>query len=260
MNKKIAFLLCVIGLLGLKLSAQDNNHFGVFAGGSINMMKIDQSLYYDDSKLSTSMIINPSTHDTTYITAFLPIDNASVKPNGGFMLGGFYEYKADENFALQFELLYNQHGYSIKGTVDKKNMSDDNYITNDYSASMKLSNFSATLLLKIYATDYISIDLGAQPSYCFRAIKSGKCGIEQFSTVYKDKEYNSLNFSAIGGVTGYWKNFFLTARYSFGFINVLNAKKPVILNDNPNEILYTYTNNLKSKTSSVQLTIGYKFK
>ena len=257
MNKKLTFLVCLLAIFGLRLSAQNEMHFGVFTGGSINMMNINKSFYYDDDKPITIYNYETDKIDSVY---FLTVNGAKVKPNGGFILGGLFEYKVNDMLGLQFELFYNQYGYNITGTVDKKNQGDDDFVTYKYNAKTKISNFSAALLLKIYACDYLSLDLGAQPSFCFRATKEGKRGIEQFKIAYNDNdEYNSLNFCATGGLTGYYGNFFLSARYSIGFTDILKTKTPALLNDEKEEIYYTYSE-AKSTTSSVQFTLGYRFK
>ena len=256
MNKKLAFLVCLLAIFGLKLSAQEETHWGIFFGGSVNMMNIDKSFYYDDSEVDTRKLIGI---DTTYIVSYMPVNGASVKPNGGFVIGGFFEYKASEMVGLHFELLYNQYGYKLTGTVDKYNIGDENFVTYDYSSNLKMSNFSAALLVKIHALDFLSVDLGVQPSYCFRMIKESKRGIENRSTNYDSKnDYNPLNFSATGGLTGYWGDVFISARYTLGFTDVLKVKHPYHLNDN-NEIKYNYSD-AKSTTSSVQLTVGYRIK
>lgn len=260
MNKKLTFLVCLLAILGLKLSAQNDIHFGVFTGGSVNWMNIDKSLYYDDDKPITIYDLVGDKIDSVY---YLNINDAKVTPNGGFILGGLFEYKINDMLGLQFELFYNQYGYNIKGSVDVQNHGDDSYETYDYHAKMKISNFSAALLMKIYACDYLSIDLGAQPSYCFRATKEGKRGIEQFNIAYKDNEYNTLNFNATGGLTGYYRNFFLSARYSIGFVDVLKAKSPYyvenLANEDDNNIKFNY-DDAKSTTNSVQITLGYRFR
>ncbi len=257
MNKKSAILICLLAVFGMRLSAQDEIHYGFFLGGSVNMMNIDTGFYYDDSKPVTTTHINV---DTTYTAAYLHVDNASVKPNASIMLGGFFEYNIDKSLALQFEIFYNQYGYKLEGTVDQKNISDDDVITYDYKSNMRISNFSAALLLKIKPTQHLSVDLGVQPSYCFRMIKEAKYGILHESTVYDSKEYNPLNFSVLGGVTGYMNDFYLALRYSFGFIDIMKTKQPYYFsNNNFTEIKYLYEN-AKSTTSSVQLTLGYKIK
>lgn len=261
MNKKLTFLICFLAIFGLRLTAQEDMHYGVFVGGSINMMNIDKGFYYDDSRLPTPIpIINPISHDTTgYNVAYPIVEGASVKPNGGFIIGGFFEYKASKLLSLQFEVLYNQYGYTLKGKVNQKDISDDDVITYNYKGSLKMSNISAAVLLKIQPIKYLSVDLGVQPSYCFRVIKDGELGILRESTVYKsDKEYNPLNLSAIGGLTCYWGDVFFSARYSLGFMDVMKTKEPYYLKEEK-EIKYLYKE-AKSTTSAVQLTIGYRIK
>ena len=260
MNKKLTFLVCLLAIFGLKLSAQEEMHYGLFLGGSVNMMSIDKGFYYDDSKPITTRTITPE-HDTIYSASYLPVDNASVKPSGGFLIGGYFEYQASNIFSLQFELLYNQYGYRLKGTVDKKDIDDDDIITYDYKSNLKMSNLSASVIFKIKPIQYLSVDLGVQPSYCFRMIKDGELGILRESTVYNDDEYNPLNLSALGGITGYWGDLYLSARYSLGFINVLKTKEPYYPeNGGENtDIKYLYKE-ARSTTSAIQLTVGYRIK
>ena len=260
MNKKLTFLICLLAIFGLKISAQEESHWGLFLGGSVNKMNIDKGFYYDDSRRPTpTPIINPSSHDTTgYDAAFPIVSNASVKPNGGFIIGGFYEYKASDLIGLQFELLYNQYGYKLKGSVDQTDYHGE-ITTYDYKANMRISNFSAAVIVKIQPIKYLSVDLGVQPSYCFRMIKDGELGILHESTVYdSDKEYNPLNLSALGGITYYWNKIFFSARYSLGFMDVLKVKTPHYLKDEK-EVKYNYKD-AKSTTSAVQLTVGYRIK
>ena len=264
MNKKFTFLICLLAIFGLKISAQEEMHYGLFLGGSVNMMNIDKGFYYDDSKRPTPIpIINPTSHDTIgYNVAFPVVDNASVKPSGGFVIGGFFEYKASKLFSLQFELLYNQYGYKLKGTVDQKDIADDEVITYDYKGNMKISNLSAAVLAKIQPVKYLSIDLGVQPSYCFRMIKEGELGILRESTVYdSENEYNPLNLSAIGGLTCYWGDVFFSARYSLGFMDIMKIKDPYYPTGTEvnKEVKYLYKD-AKSTTSAIQLTVGYRIK
>ena len=124
---------------------------------------------------------------------------------------------------------------------------------------MRISNFSAAVIVKIQPIKYLSVDLGVQPSYCFRMIKDGELGILRESTVYdSDKEYNPLNLSALGGITYYWNKIFFSARYSLGFMDFLKVKTPYYLKDEK-EVKYNYKD-AKSTTSAVQLTVGYRIK
>ena len=263
MNKKLACLICLLAIFGIRLSAQEEMHYGVFVGGSVNMMNIDKGFYYDDSKRPTPIpIINPISHDTTgYNVAYSIVDNASVRPSGGFIIGGFFEYKASEMFALQFEVLYNQYGYKLKGTIDQKNISNSEVVTYDYKSNLKMSNVTAAVILKIQPIKYLTVDLGVQPSYCFRMIKEAERGILHESTVYSDKEYNPLNLSALGGLTCYFGDIFFSARYSLGFMDVLKIKEPYypVGTEGDKEIKYLYSD-AKSTTSAVQFTVGFRIK
>lgn len=257
MNKKLTFLICLLAIFGLKLSAQNEINFGIFTGGSVNTMNIDKAFYYDDDRAVT--VYNSLTEqvDTVYYNI---VNGASIKPNGGFILGGLFEYKSSERFGLQFELLFNQYGYKLNGSIDEKNHSDNSFETYPYTSSLKISNFSAALLLKIYAFDFLSVDLGVQPSYCFRMIKEGKRGIEQFSTNYDNENYNALNFNATGGLTGYIGDFFVSARYTFGFTDILKVRKPYYeYVDEEHTVFSNIFSDAKSTTSSLQFTIGYRF-
>lgn len=254
MNKKLALLICLLAFFGLKISAQENISYGIFLGGSINTMNIDKSFYYDDSEPFQTPLTN-----NTYNAYYLTVYNASVKPIGGFILGGFFEYKLTERVGLQLEIFYNQYGYKLKGKVDQINHSDTT--TYNYNGKLKMSNFSAALLMKYYVLpDKMSIDLGIQPSYCFRAIKETERGIIHKDNVYdSNNEYNPLNLCATGGVTGYFfDNITVSARYTIGFTDVLKVKEPYNVENTGNNVRFRYSN-AKSTVSSIQLTVGYRW-
>ena len=261
MKKKIAFIILLMTVFSLTMSAQ-TKRYGLFVGGSINMMNIDKSMYYDDSEPYTVMGYNHYTQDTNYTVSYLPVDGATVKPNGSILFGGFFEYMASDMVGLQFELLYNQYGYKLKGTVDQKNIADDQVNTYAYESNLKMSNFTAAVLVKIQPVRYFSIDLGVQPSYCFKMTKETQKGPFHKNHVYDSKnEYNTLNVGATGGFTAYWGDVFFAARYTLGLVDVLQKKTPY--NDTSEGgdgvIKYTY-DDVKSRTSSVQLTVGYRIR
>ena len=260
MKKKLAFIILLMTVLCLTMTAQ-TKRYGLFVGGSINMMNVDKSMYYDDSEPYTIMTYNQY-QDTSYKVSYQPVDGASVKPNGSILFGGFFEYMASDMVGLQFELLYNQYGYKLKGTVDQKNIADDQVNTYDYESNLKMSNFTAAVLVKIQPIKYLSIDLGVQPSYCFKMTKETQKGPFHKNHVYDSKnEYNTLNVGATGGFTAYWGDVFFSARYTLGLVDVLQLKTPY--NDTSEGgdgvIKYTY-DDVKSSTSSVQLTVGYRIR
>ena len=261
MKKKLAFIILLMTVFSMTLSAQIKR-YGLFFGGSINTMNIDKSLYYDDSEPNTVMGYNHNTQDTTYTVSYLPVDGASVKPNGSVLFGGFFEYMTIDMVGLQFELLYNQYGYKLKGTVDQKNIADDEVMTYNYESNLKMSNITAAILVRIHPIKYLSVDLGVQPSYCFRMTKETHKGPFHKNHVYDSKtEYSPLNVGATGGFTAYWGDVFFSARYTLCFVDVLQKKTPY--NDTSEGgdgvIKYTY-DDVKSSTSSVQLTVGYRIR
>lgn len=259
MKRNLTILISLLAIFGLKMSAQDEMHFGVFVGGSLNMMSIDKSLYYDDSEMFETL--NPS--DTTIASIYyLKVKNASVSPNFGFNIGGFYEYRINELIKLHFEVLVNQTGYKLKGDVTQKSSFGSDSTTYSYKSSLKSTNIGASVIIKIQPLEYLSVDLGVQPTYCFRMIKDTEKALYRKTSVYDGKnEYNPLNFSAIGGITGYWGNFYLSARYALGFLDVLKVKKPYYPKhaDEDATIEYLY-DDAKSTTSSIQLTLGLRIR
>ena len=259
MNKRLAILICLLAIFGLKLTAQEEGHFGIFFGGSLNMMNIDNKFYYDDSEPFTTL--NPV--DTTVSSVYyLKVKDASVKPDFGFLIGGFYEYQISEMVKIHFEVLVNQTGYKMTGNVTQNNLFDNDSTTYSYKSNLKSTNVGASLIVKIQPVEYLSVDLGVQPTYCFRMIKETERAIYHKTTVYNgDKEYNPLNVSALGGITGYWGDFYLSARYTLGFLDILKVKTPYYQqhSEDNDEIKYLYKD-AKSTTSSVQLTVGYRIK
>lgn len=260
MNKKLALIICLITVFSLKISAQNESHYGLYFGMSINNMKIDDRLYFDDSEVNTTFTVHGD--DTTYMAKYLAVNDAKVSPNAGFVIGGFFEYEISELFGLQFHVLYNEFGYKITGSVDQQNLTDNNFTTYSYSANTKMSNISAALLFKINVwKQNMSVELGVQPSYCFRMIKDTERDIIKKTTVYEtEKEFNPLNICGSIGLTyNIFENFFVAMRLDVGFLDVMKSKEPYITKDNPYTIKYTYTD-VKSTTNSLLLTVGYKIK
>ena len=259
MNRKLTLLLCLMTIIGTKLSAQNESHYGLYLGCSANTSKLSANLYYDDSEVFTSTEINGV--DTSYLVKYLPVDDAKVIANLGFVIGGYYEYEISKKLGLQFHVLYNQYGYFMEGKVDRPDIGDDNSVIYDYNAKMKMSNISAAVLLKINVwKENMSVDLGVQPSYCFKAVKETTTGISHKSVIYDSKnDFNALNVCGSLGLTWYYfDTFFLSAKVNLGLLNVLKAKEPYITNDAPEVIKYKYSDTT-SKTNSIIVTVGYRF-
>lgn len=251
MNKKLALLICFLAVLGIKIQAQDGQYaFGIYLGGNVHNMNIGNEFYYDDDR---PIPINNDANEVTDYT-YLKINDASVSANFGGVLGGYFEYKFNDYFGVQFDLLFIRTGYCIKGNVDQKNVTDTtNY---NYKATMKANNlqFGATAKLHLL-DDHLSVDLGVLPTYCFKLSKDIERGTEKSSIAYTSKEYNTFGCNAIFGVSGYFGEvFYVGLHYNLGFTNVLKTKTPY-LDEEAQAVAYKY-DNAPSKASSLQLTVG----
>lgn len=254
--KKLLLSIGITMLFSINMLAQEI-HYGVYAGGSVNMMNIGSEFYYDDSEVFT--VVKPN---GTYVMSYLPVSNAKIHPNGGFTLGGLFEYKANDFFGLQVELLFNQYGYKMTGIVEQHDMTDDQVQVYDYTASLKMSDFSGAVMAKLYVVNnLLTIDLGVMPSFCFRDIKDTKRGISHKTVVYHAKDdYNPLNFSALGGLTFYFfDTLFLSARYLYGFTDILKTRQPYLPDGatSSQDMVFHYSD-APSKSSSVVFTIGFR--
>ncbi|MBR6091508.1 MAG: PorT family protein [Bacteroidales bacterium] len=254
--KKLLISVGIAMLFSINVLAQEI-HYGVYAGGSVNMMNIGSEFYYDDSEVYTTAM-----PDETYTMSYLPVTNAKIHPNGGFTLGGLFEYKANDFFSLQFELIFNQYGYKMTGTVEQHDLTDDQVQVYDYTANLKMSDFSGALMAKLYVVNnLLTIDLGVMPSFCFRDIKDTKRGISHKTVVYHaNKDYNPLNFSALGGLTFYFfDTLFLSARYVYGFTDVLKTRHPYLpQGSTDSQEMELHYNDASSKASSVVFTLGFR--
>lgn len=254
MKKKSVILIFMLAILGMNLSAQNDKHYGIYFGGSINMMQLDEKFFYDDSELSTNMLINGA--DTTYTARYLPIKDPSLRHDFGFFIGGFFEYDIDEIFGMQLHLLVNQYNYWVNGLVYNTTL--------QYKGTMEMLNISAALFFKIHFwKKRMSIDLGVQPSYCVRMIKEtehGNKNLYRKRTIYNnEKDFKPINFcAAIGATYNFTKKTFLSARYNVGFVNILNVREPYVTEEKPYTVKYIYTN-AKSTTNSLMISIGYRF-
>ena len=197
--------------------------------------------------------------------AYLPIENARKKANTNIVIGGYYEYRLNDLLGLRFDLLYNGGGYSLKGDITKREIIDTTqYFVYNYSASTKASNISASVMASLHVlNDKMTVELGVQPSYCIQIIKEAEWTLNKSrinkSTIYeKTKEYNPFNFAIVGGLTGYiTEHIFVSARYSLGMMDIFNAKKPYLSNEGKIKYLY---DDVDSKTNSLLITLGYRFK
>ena len=254
MNKKLALLVCFLTVLGIRIQAQEYTPIvGFYIGGNFHNVGITKALYYDDSE--PIALTNPETNAVTGYM-YREIKNPSVSVGAGLVVGAFYEYMFNDFLGVQAELLGCKNGYHISGNVTQPNTSDTT--TYKYYGNVKAISIDLACLLKIHLIeDRLNIDLGVQPSYCLRLTKETKIDQHQSVISYTTDEYSPFNCSAIIGATVFvYDNIFVSARYNFGFIDLLKAKEPYY-DEAAEAVAYKYTNT-PSATRSLTFSIGYK--
>lgn len=264
MNKKLAFLIGILAIFAIKMTAQDYK-YGIYLGVNGSNMNITSDLYYYDSEPFVEI------HGTDTTVRYLPVDNASLSPNYSFTMGGLYEVPVSDKLGLQLHLIYNRYGYTIKGVVDHPNIDPSHpefSREDDYQGKLKISNLCASILLKYdLPSQNLSIQAGVTPSLIVRMQKDVEFKlqdqdqiIEKKTINYKKDEYNPLNICGTIGASYYLlDNIMISLTANFGLTNVLKIKEPYYQEvEGAKRVQYKYTDT-KSTTNSVALTVGYRF-
>ena len=221
MIKKLSFLIVITAFFAMKMSAQDY-HYGIYLGVGFNNMVINSDLHFDDSEVITTPVITG--YDTTFTAHYLPIANAKVDPMASFTVGAYYELPVSEFVGFQLHLLYNRYGYTISGTVDQPNIGDEFSVEYDYKGTLKMSNISASVLLKLNVIENnLSVEAGVTPSYCIKMSKDVERGPLHKTLSYDRKnDYNAFNVCGTVGLTYYMLDvFYASVKANFGLLDVL---------------------------------------
>lgn len=141
-------------------------------------------------------------------------------------LGGFAEFKFNDYFALQPELLYSRQGFRAK---------DDGV-----KVKTRVNYLNIPILAKFYVLDGLSVDLGPQLGFAL----NGKTKSKHGGTTVKHKitNINTCDISFAIGASYEYEQFVLSARYNFGLTNVWD--KDVVGENNKNHVF--------------QLSVGYR--
>lgn len=156
------------------------------------------------------------------------ISNISASKNKmSIHLGGFAEFKFNEYFALQPELLYSRQGYRLK--------------SDDGKTKVRVNYLNIPVLAKLYVLDGLSVDLGPQLGFALNAKSKNKHG----GTTVKHKitNINTCDVSFAVGASYVYEEFMVSARYNIGLTNVWD--KDVVGENNKNHVF--------------QLSVGYRF-
>ena len=160
------------------------------------------------------------------ITNISHADGSKNKPS--IFFGGFAQYKFNDKWAIQPELLYSRQGYRVKEDGDK--------------AKLRMNYLNLPILAKYYIADGFSVEAGPQLGFLLNGkVKSDIDGVE---TKVKFKEGNGVDLSLAVGLGYEFNNgLLLSARYNFGLTNAID--KDFVDTANKNHVF--------------QVSVGWKF-
>lgn len=182
-----------------------------------------------------ALVVVGSAHAQTEITVgpkvgwnITNISNVSDSKNKmSINVGGFAEFKFNDYFALQPELIYSRQGYRLKdGGVKTK---------------VRVNYLNIPILAKLYVLDGLSVDLGPQLGFALNA----KTKAKHDGTTVKHKltNFNTCDVSFAVGLSYEYELFMVSARYNIGLTNVFD--KDDVGGNNKNHVF--------------QLSVGYRF-
>ena len=191
------------------------------------------------------------------------LGRAVLKTFIGYSYGLFMEIPLAGAVSLQPELLVSTRGFGIKWDAPEGDGSTVSIVKN------KLYNkyIDLPVILKVYVTNNLSLDVGPQFGFAVRGYTSGKIiGSEYINEDYDSnksisvsgkKMYSKFDFALSFGVTCNVKNVFFNARYNFGLTNAFKDSKFEYLNEQDDYRYWSETYN--SKVYCFQLGMGYRF-
>lgn len=155
------------------------------------------------------------------------ISNSDTKNKVSFHLGGFAEFRVNDFFAIQPELLYSRQGsrYKVNGNKTK----------------LRVNYLNIPILAKLYVLPDLSVDLGPELAFALNARSKSKSEDSTLKVKRKDVNTVALNFAV--GASYNWDDFMFSARYNIGLSNVFDKDD----------------NNGNNKNHVFQLSVGYRF-
>lgn len=168
-------------------------------------------------------------------------EDSKVRPN--FHVGVLAEFKINEKFSIQPELIYSRQG--IKGSFIDADMDGTIY---NVDAVMKLDYLNVPVMAKYYIKDGFSIQAGPQIGLIVTAEYEEEIKNEGMSmTVSQDLKsaMRTVDFGLNFGL-GYELpvGVFFDARYNVGLSNIFKE---------------TFEGDTRTQNSVFQLAVGYKF-
>lgn len=144
-------------------------------------------------------------------------------------VGAFAEWRVNDFFGIQPEIVYSRQGFRWK---------DDGY-----KVKNRVNYLNIPILAKLYVLDELSVDLGPQIGFAL----NGKAVAKEDGNThkYKNKDLNTVELSWAIGLSYNWDDFMFSARYNIGLSNVMDKDKSWDGSNNKNHVF--------------QLSVGYRF-
>ncbi|MDE6451957.1 MAG: PorT family protein [Odoribacter sp.] len=136
------------------------------------------------------------------------ISHADAKNKMSVHLGAFAEWRINDYFGIQPELLYSRQGCRDKYEVAGKKV----------KTQLRVNYLNIPVLAKLYVLEGLSVDLGPQLGFALNA----KSKVKHGGHVEKDKieHFNTCDFSFAIGASYALDDLIFSARYNIGLTNV----------------------------------------
>lgn len=150
----------------------------------------------------------------------------------GFVGGVEGEYQVTDLFSISAGLLYSMQG----AKSDSKSSTFKSKVT----GTTKLDYINIPIMANVYVVKGFAVKLGIQPGFKVNSERKTDLKTPLLNVVGStETEAKSFDFSLPVGISYEYANFQLDARYNFGLTKAFN--------------------NIDSKNSVFQITLGYKF-
>ena len=159
-----------------------------------------------------------------------------TKSKVGYYGGVFVNIPASESFSIQPEVIYNNLGSEVKGTV----------LGNSYSQKLNLNYITVPVMFQYKATPQFYLEAGPEFGFLVSA-DSKTTWNNSTSTAELDKDnFNNFNMGVgLGAGFDISKNVGLNARYVAGFSDITKESGP--------------STDAKNKNNTFQVGLNFKF-
>lgn len=170
----------------------------------------------------------------------------SGDPKSSFYIGGLVEYRIDNQWGLQGEILYADLGGRDEINYGTQNVNGQNVYVGNVKQKINLSTIVVPIGAKYSVTNNFTVNGGF--NFAFYVSKDIKNDLTQYGTsvnVSADDLLKTFNFAPYLGLEYQFDNgLFVDSRYNFGVANISKVN----------------VDGYKMRNSFFQIGLGYKFK